>query len=118
MTIDAGQHGIVAVGGGSVGTGDAILPYFYGTWRLAHVAVGTAEEVMGTEALVGSAVAVEIGGGLKQQTVGGDGDIVAVQAVGLVEHCKHGGTTAAAVTGGDGEQSPEDDGCSVENMVV
>ena len=106
MTIDTSQHRIVAVGCGSVGTGDSILPYLDGTWCLAHIAIGAAEEVMGTDSLVGSAMMVEIVYGFTEQAIRGDGDIVAVQAVGLVEHGQHGGTTAAAVTSGDGEQSP------------
>ena len=73
---------------------------------------------MGTEALVGGAVMVEVVDGLFEQTVGGDGDIVAVQAVGLVKHSKHGGTSPGAVTGGDGEQPPEDDGCSIQDVMV
>jgi hypothetical protein len=79
---------------------------FDSTWRLAHVAVGTAEEVVGTESLVGGAVMVEIVDGLTKQAVGGDGDIVAVEAVGLFEYGQHGGPTSAAVTSSDGEQSP------------
>ena len=47
-------------------------------------------QVMGTESLVGSTVMVEVVDGLFEQTVGGDGNVVAVQAVGLVESGKHG----------------------------
>ena len=91
---------------------------FDGTWCLSYVAVGTAEEIVGTEALVGGAVMVEVVDGLTQQAVGGDGDVVAVQAVGLVESGQHGGPTPVAVTGGDGEQPPEDDGCSIQDVMA
>ncbi len=62
----------------------------------AHITIGTAEEIVGTHALIGGAVAVEPLGGFLQHRVGSKGYIVTVEAVCLVEDCQHTTTLAAA----------------------
>ena len=62
----------------------------------AHITIGTAEEIVGTHTFVGGAVTVEPLGGDFQCGVCSKGNIVAVEAVCLVEDCQHTTTLTAA----------------------
>jgi len=107
LRIHCTQNTVIAIRIYCINSGNSILKALDGTRCLAHVAVGAAEEVVGAEALVRGAVAVEVVGGLAEEAVGGNGDVVAVEAVGTVEDGRHGGTAAGAVAGGQ-QQGAED----------
>ena len=82
LSVDAGHHPEVAVGGGGVGAGYGVVVAVYGAGPLAHVAVGAAQEVVGLHALVGRAVAVVPRGYLQHHGVGGKIDILLVHLAG------------------------------------
>ena len=91
LAIDGHEAPVVTVGREGVGTVNGILIALQGLRGLAHVAVGTAQKIVGTHLLVGGAVVVVVVGSLKQQRVeaAGHGHIGTVQAVGPVEQCRH-----------------------------
>lgn len=56
---------------------------------LVHVAIGVAEEVVGEKALVGSSMAVVVGYGFKQKGISGEGHIVQVLFLGILDNLLH-----------------------------
>jgi len=100
LGVYAAQGVEVTTGGSGVGTVDGRLVTLNGLRCLAHVAVGTAEEVVGAHALVGRAVAVVVLAGKQEQRVAGHGDVVAVHGVGLGDDGGHAPARLCRVAGG------------------
>lgn len=58
MSIDADESSIVAVGGSGVGMVDGVVEAFKGLGRLAHILIGTAQQVVGQHGIVSIATIV------------------------------------------------------------
>jgi len=89
LRVDATKCSIVTISIQRIGTVGGFLIAVDGAGRLAEVAIDAAEEIVGTHALVGSAVAVVEATGFKEQRVGGHGHIVTVHRVGLGNDLRH-----------------------------
>ena len=89
MSIHSTQSFEVAVGSGSVGTFYGIVIALDGTGCLTKVAVGAAEDIVGTHALVGCAVAVEVVCERKGEAISSEGHVVAVLLLRLFQHAQH-----------------------------
>ena len=101
MPIDPGELGIVAVGAKGVGAIEGVLIALEGHGGFAVVVIGTAQEVVGQQAVVRCAVVVEeIDVGLYVGS--GEGLVVAVALVDAVQLSAH--AVAVRLCGAAGER--------------
>ena len=83
------QNGIVTIFTYGIGTFYGLLIALEGHRSLAHVAIGTAEEVVGTDLLVGRAVAVVVVSHFLEDGVGGQGVVALVAGIGQQQIVVH-----------------------------
>ncbi|MBQ8629609.1 MAG: hypothetical protein IJ421_09080 [Prevotella sp.] len=98
LSIHPAQQFVIAVGRSGVCLVYCIVIALKGTGCVAHVAVGAAEEIMGTHAFLGCAVSVVVGCHLTHHAVGGEVDKCLVLRVSTQQLKAH--LLAAAHVGG------------------